>query len=538
VVSAHHTRPVLISFAAFVLLTLAQTWPIASAPAHWSRVEGDGALNVWAIGWVGHALTHEPAHLFDANIFYPEKRTLAFSEAMLVQGAIGAPIMAAGGSAVLAYNIALVAGLALTGWAFCLLVHYWTGNWPAGFVAGSLAAFNAFTLVQLTHLQFLHAEFFALILFAFDRVIAAGKARHAGALAAGVALQALTSIYLMVFTVWMLVFACVARGRDILSSKRTMLALAAAAGLAAVLLAPYIGEYAAVREGMGFSRSADEEEAVAVANYLSTGARVHYAWWSHAFAGPATSYTFPGVIAVVLMALALSDRATRSDARFRMCVVIAGGCIAVSAAPLLPFYPVLHAYVPLFQAVRVLPHIGEVVLLMVAVLAGFGVAAMPRWLHGGRLQTIAGVTLVLLVNVEATRAPLGLTWFDRVPAVYDVLARERGAIIAEAPFPIPQQWFLNGPYMVNSTRHWRPLLNGYSGFRPASYEASYEAVRSFPSDESLLALSKLGVTHVVVHQRAMNHGEFDDRYDPYRQVASLHLITRDDDVLIYELLRR
>jgi hypothetical protein len=221
-----------------------------------------------------------------------------------------------------------------------------------------------------------------------------------------------------------------------------------------------------------------------------------------------------------------------------MCVVIAGGCIAVSAAPLLPFYPVLHAYVPLFQAVRVLPHIGEVVLLMVAVLAGFGVAAMPRWLHGGRLQTIAGVTLVLLVNVEATRAPLGLTWFDRVPAVYDVLARERGAIIAEAPFPIPQQWFLNGPYKVNSTRHWRPLLNGYSGFRPASYEASYEAVRSFPSDESLLALSKLGVTHVVVHQRAMNHGEFDDRYDPYRQVASLHLITRDDDVLIYELLRR
>jgi hypothetical protein len=37
------------------------------------------------------------------------------------------------------------------------------------------------------------------------------------------------------------------------------------------------------------------------------------------------------------------------------------------------------------------------------------------------------------------------TWFDGVPKVYDVLAREPGAIVAEAPFPIPQQWFLNAP---------------------------------------------------------------------------------------------
>jgi hypothetical protein len=64
-----------------------------------------------------------------------------------------------------------------------------------------------------------------------------------------------------------------------------------------------------------------------------------------------------------------------------------------------------------------------------------------------------------------------------------VLAREPGAIVAEAPFPIPQQWFLNAPYMVNSTRHWQPLLNGYSGFRPPSYERSYEAMQTFPSDE-------------------------------------------------------
>jgi len=36
-----------------------------------------------------------------------------------------------------------------------------------------------------------------------------------------------------------------------------------------------------------------------------------------------------------------------------------------------------------------------------------------------------------------------------VPAVYDALAAEPMAVVAELPFPLPQQWFLNTPYMVN-----------------------------------------------------------------------------------------
>jgi len=94
--------------------------------------------------------------------------------------------------------------------------------------------------------------------------------------------------------------------------------------------------------------------------------------------------------------------------------------------------------------------------------------------------------------------------------------------------------------MVNSTRHWRRMLNGYSGFRPPSYQQSFDAMTRFPADESLIALSALGVTHVVVHQRDMNNGvpDTDTRYDPYANVASLRLIQRDDDVLIYRLLRR
>jgi hypothetical protein len=538
-VSNHHTRPVLIALSVFAVLAAVHTWPMVWAPRHWSRVEGDGALNIWAAGWVGHTLIHAPSRLFEANIFYPEKRALAFSEAMLVQGAVAAPIMAASGDAVLAYNVSSFVGFVLTGWSFCLLVRRWTGSWSAGYVSGSLAAFNSFTLVHLTHLQFLHTEFVALMLFALDRVISVRQWRHAVGLAAGFALQALTSIYLMVFSVWLLLFACLARTRELLGNGAAALKrVAVAAVLAALVLSPYLAEYAAVNRAMGFARAAEDEQAASWANYVSTGSRLHFQSWSRQFTGLATSNTFPGIAALALVVIGISDRRNASDPRLRMCVAAAAGCAAVSFAPLLPFYGTLHAIVPLFQAVRVLAHIGLVVLLMIAILAGYGVAALQRaWTHS-RSWPLAAAMVLVIVNGEALRAPIGYTWFDAVPKVYDVLAAEPAAIVAEAPFPIPQQWFLNAPYMVNATHHWRPLLNGYSGFRPPSYERSYEAMRTFPSDESLLALSKIGVTHVVVHQRAMNHGQPDDRYNPYENVGSLHLLKRDDDVLIYRLLRR
>lgn len=536
-VKNNHTRLVLAALLAFALLTVIQTWPLAAAPAHWSRVEGDGALNIWAIGWVGRTLAHHPSQLFEANIFYPEHLTLAYSEAMLVQGAVAMPVLALGGSAVLAYNVSLLVGLTLTGWAFCLLVRRWTNSWSAGLIAGSLAAFNAHTLMQFTHLQFLHAEFFALMLYGLDRLIVTRRLRYASTLAAGFALQGLTSVYLLVFAAWSLMFAVAARAREWWQNRSAMVVRFGAAGvLAAFMLAPYLAEYVIVHKTMGFVRTVEDEEPAAWTNYLSTGSRVHFDAWSKPFVQVSTSNTFPGLAALGLMIVAFRDRRNTTDPRFRMCAATAAGCAVVSMAPLLPFYRVLHATIPLFQAVRVLAHIGQVVLLMIAVLAGFGVASLQQaWAHARSWPAVATLLLVL-VNGEALRAPIGYTWFDGVPAVYDVLATEPGAVVVEVPFPLPQQWFLNGQYMVNSTRHWRPLLNGYSGFRPASYDESYAAMSSFPSDESLIALHQKGVTHVVVHEKAYEDSRGVAGFERLSTIPTLQLIARDGDVSIYRLL--
>jgi hypothetical protein len=53
--------------------------------------------------------------------------------------------------------------------------------------------------------------------------------------------------------------------------------------------------------------------------------------------------------------------------------------------------------------------------------------------------------------------------------------------------------------MLNSTAHWKPLVNGYSGFLPARYERYADVLVNFPDQWSGNLLRSLRVSHVVVH---------------------------------------
>ena len=172
---------------------------------------------------------------------------------------------------------------------------------------------------------------------------------------------------------------------------------------------------------------------------------MHYQRWSRQFGATATSYMFPGFAAMALVIAAFSDPKTRRDPRIRMCAAAAIGSVVVSFAPSWPVFPVLHAIIPLFHGVRALHRIGQVTLLMVAVLAGSGVAVLGgRW-PGGRVWFVAAAAILITVNGEALRAPMGFVWFDGVPKIYDVIAADPRAVVVEMPFPMPQQWFLMRP---------------------------------------------------------------------------------------------
>ena len=76
--------------------------------------------------------------------------------------------------------------------------------------------------------------------------------------------------------------------------------------------------------------------------------------------------------------------------------------------------------------------------------------------------------------------------------------------------------------MLASTRFWKPMLNGYSGFKPSSFYRNVEALRNFPDEGSIAHLRSLGVTHVVVDGRNMAPAALEriDRFPDLRPVSS------------------
>ena len=112
-------------------------------------------------------------------------------------------------------------------------------------MSGLVFAFNAHTLSRLPHLQAQHVEFLPVVIFALDEVISRATLRAALVLALSFVLQALASVYLLVFTLFASVAGVIARAPDLKTGpiKRVAGRLVLAGGLAAIALLPVLLPY-------------------------------------------------------------------------------------------------------------------------------------------------------------------------------------------------------------------------------------------------------------------------------------------------------
>src|SRR6187401_3518553 len=117
------TRPWTIHLSVFLLYTLLSvvfTWPLASALAGLAPAHFDPPFTAWRLGWIAHQIG-DPGHLFDGNIFWPDRRTLAYSDAVLLQGLLGAPLAALGVNPNAIANLLILLALATSAFFAYLL---------------------------------------------------------------------------------------------------------------------------------------------------------------------------------------------------------------------------------------------------------------------------------------------------------------------------------------------------------------------------------------------------------------------------------
>ena len=526
----------------FLLLAVAHTWPLATAPGRLSRNDNaDTLLNEWIVAWVAHQAPRDPRHLFDANIFYPEQRTLAYSELLIAPAAMGAPLLWLGASPVLVYNLLLILGLALSGWTACLLLWRWTDDLVAGLVTGVLFAFNAHTLTRLPQLQALHMEFLPLALLSLDALLTSGRQReprcHAWRAALGlglsVTLQGVTSYYGLILMLTALTVSWLVRPEDWWGreGRAPLAGLAASAVFAAVVLLPFLWPYTA----LGQVRSLEEvaQYSAGWRDYLASPARVHYELWSARWFGGVTAL-FPGVTSLVLAGVGLAMSPIARNRRARAAVAFGVVGVALSFGPALPGYGSLYAWLLPLQGIRNAARFGYLGIVACAILAGFGVAALRERWPRARWMPAAAILLVVCANLDAFAAPLDYVDAERVPALFERLRGTR-AVVAHFPFYTSDRLFHNADYMLESTAHWRPILNGYSGLTPASYDAHARALQHFPEAASIAALRAAGVTHVFVNDRALRDWTDNETADAVGRSPDLLRLGVDGPLALYQL---
>lgn len=213
------------------------TWPQARHLSTQVPDADDPLLSVWRISWIAHALPTTPADLLNGNIFYPEQRTLAYTDSVLLQGFAAAPAIWAGVAPIVVYNLLILASIALSGAAMWLYARRLTGSGSAAVLAGIAFSFVPFRFDHFQHLELQATMFMPLTLWCLARAFDTGARRDLWGAVACLVAQVYCGIYYAVFLLTALLIVIPIELRALPAERRRALVRASVPALAILALA-------------------------------------------------------------------------------------------------------------------------------------------------------------------------------------------------------------------------------------------------------------------------------------------------------------
>jgi hypothetical protein len=535
-----------------LLLAILTSWPLVLHMG--SRIApdlGDPVRTAWEIAWVGHAMLHDPLHIFDSNSFYPHPLSLAFSDSLLGYG----PAAFFGSGAVAAlvrYNL-----LFLWAWSLCFVGAYLLARELGLRLLGSTAAGLAFAyapyrVTEAGHLHVISSGGLALGLFLLLRgyrresrkLVLAGWLVSAWQISLGFTLG-LQYAYLLALLA-LLALVCWWRGRltpgpawqhgggrGPLIPRRllavTLIGAAVLGGVTVYQARPYLRVAALYPTA---KRTLKEVETYSAGPAALLGASSENRVWGSLTAGMRAkvnskneSVFFPGglILALALLGLLGAGRMGGADEsrhpltrRLRIglfvgivtCSILALGLGLTGAG-----YPyrLLYNYAPGWDGVRVPGRIFTLATLFYALLAGAGVQLLVQrlgpWSQRRRLHLPA-------VRLPAFALPaIGLPALAGAVLLLGILGEGAGHLghpvvpqpaSAETGLPgpildLPTDGALDRIWQYFSTDGFPKIANGESTFDIPAEDDLRGGMSGFPDKASVEKLRYYGIRTVVLH---------------------------------------
>ncbi|MEO8586942.1 MAG: hypothetical protein ABI584_12335 [Acidobacteriota bacterium] len=494
--------------AVFVLLTVVMTWPWAAHVRDTSYDAGDSYLNSYILAWDAHQTFRDPLHLFDATIFYPYRYTLALSEHQWGIALLFFPAFAAGLAPLTVHGLAMLFGIAFSGFGAFRLARTLTGSTPAAWIAGIAFAFVPYRFHHLPHLSYVFAGWMpllaeAVVLFARRRTW-----RRAAWLGAAFFMSGVSSIHwFLLGSVPTAVMATLLVLKDEPAARRAWGRAAAAVFAASLLLFPFFLPYQRVGKLYGIVREPAEAAHFSAAPLHWLTPDPNLKLWRGMGQNPSRGEfcLFPGflLLSLAILGIVLFFR-TRSQAA-TVGLLFAGLGFVGSFGMATPFHRLLFDFVPPFRGIRAPVRWAMVADLGFALLAGVAAAALvDAWAHRRSKAFGLGIAACLSAALlfEDRVAPLALHRGE--PDADPVSRFLAGTSMAGGLWELPDAFDeTNAHHVLRAADHWKPLVNAYSGFQTPLAQNLHDLLVDGKTSELLSALEAVPVSYVTVRPRRM-----------------------------------
>ena len=521
-------------------VAIALTWPraqILSEGLPRSLLIMDTWLVAWMQAYIGHALVHSPGELLGGNIYHPSPHALFYGPTHFGAAPLLAPLQGFFGNAALTFNTLGILNLSLTAASIHLVLQRWTGSATAGLTGAAFFLLSPLVANYATFLPgYLTLGYLPWILYLCLRT----PRSLPGILGLGllIGLQCLVGpLYLMPGVAGPLFLLLVWR---LLRSKTRAdgLRLLAASAVGALLSLPVYASYAAVftsvpnMETSTFWENGDTDP---MEGFLDGGGLLLDQLTS------LLSFGWPATILLLAGALWLAMHSRRSDgpdiARpFALgafwLVVVDTLCMGHDASIGGVEFPLplglLSTAAPILERLRNLRRLSILAEVLIALLVGLGFASFRDLL--GRLgashwrRTASGALATLFVALFAL-SNSGTLMQEReygAPPTMDPILRTTMGLFPGAPVLVLPVHALGKSRSVGSlrhartqyesTEHWHPILNGYSGYYPPGFPRRMELAERLPDPDALAALAReTGLGLILVRSTVLG---------PWRPIAT------------------
>lgn len=507
-----------------LVATLFFFWPVVVRFDSYSE-GGDAMFNAYTLARDQHCILREgcPSYV-NANIFFPHKDSMLYSETQLSAGLVTLPLYFINDNPIFSYNIAMVSSFFLMGFFMYMLAKYLTKNKEfLAILAGILFEFSPFRMPSISHLQNISIFYLPLAVLLIFKYIDTKKRGYLIGLLIALILQFYASWYQMVFVLIALVILLAGFYLFKIAKAKPVLILAAVVVIAALTTLPLAKSYAGFSKenDASFSLQSQATYSASLLDYVTpqNGTLLgkifyHFRPQTHLNSYDPDSDSYYGFTlgAVALIALALAYKQRKKDKKAAQVygilvtlAVIALAGFLISFGPVLKIrasffyhftsqgfnyvipmpYLLVDKFLPQLSFMRALGRSGVLILFSLCCMLALAPTTVEKVGFYKRHRWPINCIVVLLIVFELFpihREPMRTTSYDynlSVPAVYKFIKNDNqvnNILILAADFDYPKAGAI--PVELPEETMWagytnKNIFNGYSGYLPPDYYPEY-----------------------------------------------------------------